>query len=467
MMPDTARKTNVLAEIVAHKAKEVAKQKLELPLADIQEFLPPSTRSLQQALSHSKSDFILECKKASPSKGLIREDFDLNQILDCYQDYASAISILTDKKYFQGEHRFIQQAREKTNLPLLCKDFFIDPYQVYLARYYGADAILLMLSVLNDDEYRQLATVANSLNLDILTEVHDETELDRAISLDAKIIGINNRDLKSLNIDLANTEKLAVKVPKDRIVISESGIESHQDVKRLSNLVQGFLVGSSIMAQSDIRFHCKSLIFGNVKICGITDVIDAKQVDLNGGNFAGFIFYPKSKRNVSLETAQSIVNQVTLNYVGVFVDESIDKMVDYATQLSLHAVQLHGNESSSMINQLRQLLPSNCEIWKAIHVGDEIKLQKTDAVDRYLLDTKSEEVYGGSGERFNWDLLESLDFKSEDLNSLILAGGINLSNLLDARKKNTYAIDLSSGVEDSPGIKNHQKIQQLFTQLRA
>lgn len=453
---------NILAEIVAHKTLEIEEQKQQISLADIENCLPPSPRSLHRALSNQETDFILECKKASPSKGLIREDFDLDEILDCYQDYASAISILTDKKYFQGEHDFIRLAREKSNLPILCKDFFIDPYQVYLARYYGADAILLMLSVLNDTQYRELASVAESLNLDILTEVHNEEEVERAINLNAKIIGINNRNLKDLTIDLANTEKLAVKIPKDRIVISESGIETHQDVRRLSPQVNGFLVGSSIMAKTDIRFHCKSLIYGNVKVCGITQVEDAEQVNINGGNLAGFIFYRKSKRCISIEQAQSIVKQVPLTYVGVFVNETVEKIVEYANLLSLHAVQLHGEESSETINQLRQLLPKQCEIWKAIHVNDEIKLPNNDAVNRYLLDTKNQQVYGGSGESFNWDLLTEVDTQS-----LILAGGINLENLADATAKNTYAIDLSSGVENAPGIKNHQKIQQLFSHLRA
>jgi len=452
---------NILAEIVSHKREEVNLRKQRQPLVNFKAQLTPSDRSLQKALSHNRADFILECKKASPSKGLIRKNFDLDEILDQYQDYASAISVLTDNKYFQGNHAYLKRASARAKQPILCKDFFIDSYQIYEARFYGADAILLMLSVLDDATYKGLTQVAESLNLDILTEVHNESELQRAIALNAKIIGINNRDLTSLNVDLATTEKLANQIPDDRIVISESGIRDHQDVKRLTTLVDGFLVGSSIMGQQDIRHHCKSLIFGNVKICGLTKPQDAIEVDKNGGNYAGLIFYPKSKRYISFETAHTITRQAPLRYVGVFVNENIETVITYARGLKLFAVQLHGDESDEYIDQLRKNL-QDTQIWKAKKATTGIQLSSNQNIDRFLLDADCGDAFGGSGQSFDWQILNQLD--SSDV---ILAGGINLSTIKSAVAQNTFAIDLSSGVESEPGVKSPQKIAAIFAQLRA
>ncbi|MET1255964.1 bifunctional indole-3-glycerol-phosphate synthase TrpC/phosphoribosylanthranilate isomerase TrpF [Aliikangiella maris] len=452
---------NVLAEIVQHKVQEVAERKITRPLSEFKSQLEPSARSFFDALSNEQADFILECKKASPSKGLIREDFDLDYILSQYQDYASAVSVLTDKRYFQGDFSYLSKASQVLNVPVLCKDFFIDTYQVYEARSYGADAILLMLSVLDDAQYQTLSEVAQSLNLDVLTEIHDEAELERALALNAKIIGINNRDLKSLTIDLAVTEKLAPKISSDRIIISESGIETHADVKRLSPLVNGFLVGSSIMAQQDIRSHCKALIFGRVKICGLTKVDDAQMVDQCGGYYGGFIFYPKSPRNINLSTAQLITQAAPLNYVGVFVNADIALICNYVEQLNLYAVQLHGEENADYITKLKQQLP-NTPIWKAERVGENINFTPHPDITLYLLDAYSPLAQGGTGHQFNWQLLDNLNTQS-----IILAGGINPENVNEAMAQNTYAIDLSSGVESSPGIKNHALIKRIFDQLHA
>ncbi|MCW8877144.1 MAG: bifunctional indole-3-glycerol-phosphate synthase TrpC/phosphoribosylanthranilate isomerase TrpF [Kangiellaceae bacterium] len=458
-------KKDVLAEIVVNKKIEVAKRKSKIPFETLKAQTVKSERSLAEALSNDRADFILECKKASPSKGLIRKNFDLEKILNQYKDFASAVSVLTDEKYFQGKLEYVTKASQTIKQPILCKDFFVDIYQVYEARYYGADAILLMLSVLEDSEYRELAEIANQLNLDILTEVHSEKELARALALDAKIIGINNRNLKNLSINLATTENLANKIPDNKLVISESGIQTHTDVRRLSPMVNGFLIGSSIMAEDNIRHHLKSLIFGNVKICGLTRPEDAVSVDNAGGNYGGFIFYPPSPRNIDVDEAVKIVDAVKLNYVGVFVNEEISIIANAAKQLGLYAVQLHGKESREYISQLRKLLNSeslgHTQIWKALHVANKVDFIKDVNVDRYLLDTYDDRQQGGTGKTFDWNLLKDID-----ANNVILAGGINVENIRHANKQNTFAIDLSSGVEQSPGIKSTQKIEEVFQALR-
>jgi len=368
--------TNVLTEIVDNKRLEVADRKLKRPLLSIQKNLERSTRSFQQALSNEEADFIFECKKASPSKGLLREVFDLPEILTSYRTYASAISVLTDFHYFKGSFEHLQTVSQSVEQPVLCKDFFIDIYQVYEARSHGADAILLMLSVLSDEKYRELHKVAKEFNLDVLTEVHDSEELERALKLDAKIIGINNRNLKDLTINLSTTETLLQDLSSEqrsgRVFISESGISNHSDVLRLSPLVNGFLVGSSLMEKKDLNQQCRSLIYGNVKICGLTNHQSAQHADRIGASYGGLIFHPSSPRNITLETAHEVIKGIKMPFVGVFVNQDIDYVINIATELKLHAIQLHGEETIQFINKLRSKLLSKlqcCEIWKAIRLG--------------------------------------------------------------------------------------------------
>ena len=225
---------NILEKIVSDKRIEIDALKLAKPLASFIEQLVPTTKDMYAALTRTEdkpyAGFILECKKASPSKGLIRPDFDVKAICKTYDKYAAAISVLTDEKYFQGTFDYLKTVTETVKCPVLNKDFFIDSYQVYLARYYGADAILLMLSVLSDEEYLELANVAKQYNLAVLTEISNEEERDRAIKLDAKMIGINNRDLRDLSTDIAKTFDFAPTLPDDRIIISESGIYTNAHV---------------------------------------------------------------------------------------------------------------------------------------------------------------------------------------------------------------------------------------------
>lgn len=257
----------VLAKIVADKRLWVEARKQKQPLDEFIDGLIPSDRSFYDALSGDQTAFILECKKASPSKGLIRQDFNLDHIAKVYNGHASAISVLTDEKYFQGNFDFLPLVRNQVKQPVLCKDFMIDIYQVYLARHYSADAILLMLSVLDDDEYRELAAVAEKLNLGILTEVSNEQELERAIALKAKVVGINNRNLRDLSIDLNRTKELAPRLSQDTIVISESGIYNHQQIRELTAYANGFLIGSSLMAEDNLELAVRRVLLGENKVC--------------------------------------------------------------------------------------------------------------------------------------------------------------------------------------------------------
>ena len=458
MLFNQALASTVLGKIVADKEIWIAARKVSQPLETFQATLTPSDRDFVGGL-RGKTAFILECKKASPSKGLIRNDFSPSAIAKVYGKYASAISVLTDEKYFQGDFAFLPQVRKEVSVPVLCKDFIIDPYQIYLARHHQADAVLLMLSVLNDEQYRELAAVAKSLNMGILTEAISEEEINRAIALGAEVIGINNRDLRDLKIDLNRTRELAPLVPKDRVVICESGIYHHAQVKELAHYANGFLVGSSLMEETDLDMACRKLILGQNKVCGLTRAEDAKAAYAAGAVFGGLIFVEGSPRHVSVAQARAITEAAPLNFVGVFRNESKEMIQSLVETLQLSAVQLHGDETESYIKKLRSLIPG-CQIWKAVAVTDVLPDLNFTA-DRLLLDSKVGNQSGGTGHVFDWSLLADLPKEK-----LMLAGGINPENIPEAIKVGCLGVDLNSGVESAPGIKDADKIQRAFMALR-
>jgi len=457
---------NVLAKIVEDKLVRIEELKAQLPLDSFKDKLTPSNKCLYQSLSQPQAGFILECKKASPSKGLIRKDFDVAKIARTYNKYAAGISVLTDEKYFQGKYQYLKTVTEIVDCPVLNKDFFVDPYQVYLARYYGADAILLMLSVLDDNEYLALAAIAEQYQLNILTEISNQQELERAVALDAKLIGINNRNLRDLSTDIARTFDFAPHIPQDRLVISESGIYTNHQVRELAPAVDGFLVGSSVMAQDDIDLACRKLIFGDHKVCGLSTIEDVQAVSEAGAVYGGLIFAEKSPRFVDIEQAKTLVKSTnSINVVGVFVNHDIDFVADAAKQLNLYAVQLHGQEDSSYIEQLQATLSKleqNTKVWRALPVTEQVPSLDF-AVDAYVLDGKAP----GSGQPFSWQRLRETE---QDLSYVMLAGGINLDNVNEAltvvTEQELQGLDINSGVESSLGKKSAAKINEIFAEIR-
>ena len=461
----------ILQKIVLDKAQWVKAKETEFPLSQFKEKIQQSDRSFYDALAkgtHQKPAYILECKKASPSKGLIRAEFNLEEIANVYKHYASAVSVLTDEKYFQGNFEFLPLVRDIVSQPVLCKDFMISEYQVYLARYYQADAILLMLSVVNDETYRVLADLAHSLGMGVLTETSNEEEFERALALGAKIIGVNNRNLHDLTVDLNRvvelTEKYADQIPADVRIISESGIYNHKQIRQLQKVAHGFLIGSSLMGNQDLNNAVRSVIFGENKVCGLTRAQDVKIVYENGALYGGLIFVEHSKRCVSLRQAQELVTADPLRFVGVFQNQEIDFIVKIANQLQLYAVQLHGAETEGFITALRQQLPKNTQIWKAISVNTETQsaVNFTDDlnVERYIFDSQTANQQGGTGKTFDWSLIpENLKHK------IILAGGISSNNVEQAIQQNCLGLDLNSGVESSAGVKDQEKVQLVFEKI--
>ncbi|NCH99593.1 bifunctional indole-3-glycerol-phosphate synthase TrpC/phosphoribosylanthranilate isomerase TrpF [Cronobacter malonaticus] len=448
----------VLAKIVADKALWVEARKAQQPLASFQNDVVPSTRRFYDALQGTRTVFILECKKASPSKGVIRSDFNPARIAGVYKHHASAISVLTDEKYFQGSFDFLPIVSAIAHQPVLCKDFIIDPYQIYLARFYQADACLLMLSVLDDDQYRQLAAVAHSLGMGVLTEVSNEEELERALHLEAKVVGINNRDLRDLSIDLNRTRELAPRLGHGVTVISESGIHTYGQVRELSRFANGFLIGSALMEHDDLESAVRQVLLGENKVCGLTRPQDAQSAWQAGALYGGLIFVGSSPRAVTDEQARAVIDAAPLRYVGVFRDAPVEDVVAKANTFSLAAVQLHGDEDQTYISALRASLPETTAIWKAQSVSHALPPRNLQYVDRYVLDNGQ----GGTGQRFDWSLLEG-----QTLDNVMLAGGLGADNCVQAAQLGCAGLDFNSGVESAPGIKDSDKLAAVFRTLRA
>ncbi|TVR03761.1 MAG: bifunctional indole-3-glycerol-phosphate synthase TrpC/phosphoribosylanthranilate isomerase TrpF [Deltaproteobacteria bacterium] len=452
-----------LEEILAHKRREVDERKARTPLEALLARAAPSDRSLEAVLRRRRTGFICECKKASPSRGLIRPDFDLEAIARAYAPFADAVSVLTDEQYFQGHPGFIQRVRRIVPGPVLWKDFVLEPWQVAEARTHGADAVLLMLSVLDDEGWRACKAMADRLEVDTLTEVHSPEEARRAAALGAPVVGVNNRDLRTLRIDLDTTARLLPLIPEDRVVVCESGIESHADVQCYRDRVDAFLVGTSLMREPSVERAIRRLVFGPVKVCGLTRHQGAERVWSAGATMGGLIFAPESPRAVSLAQAPKIqAGAPRLRWVGVFVNHDPAAIGRAAAQLRLHAVQLHGEESAADIAAVRAAVPESTEVWKAVRVRDHIPEPDAFGADRLVLDTWREGVRGGTGETFDWGLLDSVPDRSR----LILSGGLRPDNAEAADALGCHALDVNSGVESHPGLKSPDLLGDFFTRLR-
>ena len=260
--------SDTLTRIVADTAKHVARCKAARPLAVVEAEAKKAdaprgfAKALKATIASGRYGLIAEIKKASPSKGLIRPDFDPPSLARAYErGGATCLSVLTDEPYFQGRDEFLVQARAATRLPALRKDFMIDPYQITEARALGADCVLLIMACLDDALAAELAKLAHRWGMDVLVEVHNAEELDRALAIEGDLIGVNNRNLKTLAVDLATTEELAPKVPKDRVLVAESGLGSPADLARMAKVgASAFLIGESFMRKPDVEIAVREIL---------------------------------------------------------------------------------------------------------------------------------------------------------------------------------------------------------------
>ncbi|VFP81097.1 Tryptophan biosynthesis protein TrpCF [Buchnera aphidicola (Cinara kochiana kochiana)] len=450
-------KKNIISKILNSTYQWIQYKKKKIPLNSFYGKIETSKFSFENSFKKNHPSFILECKKSSPLNGVINTKFNISKIIKVYNKYADIISIITEEKFFQGNFKYLLKARAKTDKLLLCKDFFIDPYQVYYARYHQANAILLMLSILDDNTYINLSKIANSMNLGVLTEVHTYEELQRALFLKASVIGINNRNLTNLSVNISNTQQLAPLIPKNKIVICESGINSYKNVRLLSNIVDGFLIGTHLMRSNNLEFATRKIIYGKNKICGLKQDIITKLASKIGCIYGGLIFIPQSPRYIDTQQSKKIIQNTLLKYVGIFSNEQPQYILKKVCELDLYAVQLHGQENEEFIKILKNLLPHHVRIWKVISMNKNTIIHKNININRYVLDNKN----GGTGKTFNWNLINNFD-----VSNMMLAGGLNLKNIFTASKLGFCGLDLNSGLEASPGIKDPNKIKSAFKILR-
>lgn len=455
---------DVLAEIVARKRVDVAARLGRRSLSDMMSHVRPTRRSLRAALARPGARFVMEVKRASPSAGALREGADPAAIARAYRGAADAVSVLTDTPYFGGSLADLAAVRAVFDGPLLAKDFVIDARQIAEARLHGADAVLVMLSVLDDVAAARMIAVARQLGMDALVEAHDEAEVRRAVALGAPLIGINNRDLKTLTVDLAVTEQLAALVPADRTLVSESGIGSRADVTRLARHADAFLVGSSLMRAADPAEAARQLAFGRVKLCGMTGAAGILDAAASGAHYAGMVVVPGTPRAVTPSRAAELASfaaQEGMIPVAVSRDAPLAEVAATAVSAPFGAVQLHGSEDADYVAALRRRISEGCEIWAASAVNGTAAAVRAGA-DRTLFDTKVAGRCGGTGRSFDWTQVAS----RPDLPSGLLAGGIGAANAAAAARVGAFALDVGSGVEAEPGRKCPQKVAALFDALR-
>lgn len=453
----------MLEEIVAHKRREVADRLTAAVRRELRTRARPTERSLRAALAGRAPALILECKTMAPSVGRLREDFPVDELVAAYAPHAAAISVLTDARYFGGSPAHLAALRARVAQPLLCKDFILDPAQVVEARVHGADAVLLMLSILDDAGWRDCADTARALGMDCLTEVHTAEELTRALALGAEVIGINNRDLRDLRVDLAVTARLAPQVPAGVTLVAESGVRGRADLRQLAPRVDALLVGSGLMAQPDLAQAVRTLRFGAVKVCGLTRTEDARAAWHAGATHGGLIRVAGSPRQVDLARAERLRAAAPLAWVGVFAGTPLDQVAREAARLGLAAVQLHGTEAAEYRQALRRRLPADCEIWQAVAVDERLPDLAHAGADRVLLDAGAGGHPGGTGRSFDWNLLAGVTDRSH----LVLAGGIGPDNAAAADALGMSMLDINSGVERAPGEKDAARLAACFAALAA
>ena len=448
----------------------------------------PRSGIFERSLRHPGRRFILEVKAASPSEGRMAATIDTDQYARTYSRFADAVSVLTEPDFFDGSFERLAAMREKTMLPLLAKDFFVTEAQVAEAARAGADAVLLMLSVLSDTGYRKLAALAEDLGLEILTEADTLEDLKRAERLGARIIGINNRNLRTLTVDCRRVERLKGAAPKNALVVAESGYRTLAAVQ--TSGAEAFLCGSAVAKASDVSVGVRELLYGHSKVCGITRTEDAVAAVKAGATSIGLITAARSPRFIALSEARTLVPAVReatraagLSAEVVVVTDAVEVTSDFLTlvhETVPDVIQLHG-ALDDILGAAQRLRKSSPQVKTAAAYGlpgsaadadeamllrdaNQLKTAVTDGlIDRVVLDHAA----GGTGTGFDAGLFPYF----ADIPCVVLAGGLSAANVSQtvqtalAAGVKVLGVDFNSGVETAPGEKSAEKMSQAFEAL--
>lgn len=469
-----------LERIVNQTRADLVIRKQEQPIEDLMRraMEQPQPRDLLEALASSdRVRLIAEVKRASPSKGLLAPDLDPVATALTYEaNGASAISVLTEPHFFLGAPEYLTAIKKAVAIPVLRKDFIVDEYQVYEARAWGADAILLICAILDDTQLRHLLSLTHDLRMRALVEVHSEEEAERAVAAGAKIIGVNSRDLKTFKMNPYLIREIRRKLPSDRVIVAESGIHTPTDVRRLARYdVQAMLVGESLVVSKDIPAQIRMLLYNankttQVKICGLNNVAALDAAVSAGADMLGFIFYPPSHRYVEPQKVHALIESsqgyshpgegnALPDLVGVFVNEEASYINEVIDRAGLHYVQLHGHETPEFCQQIKR------PVIKALTATESSDLKRLDdyatVTWRLLLDTPTPD-WGGTGRTSNWKLA----YQGARRHKILLAGGLTPENVIDAiQEVHPWGLDVSSGVETNKQ-KDPQKIRTFLARVR-
>jgi indole-3-glycerol phosphate synthase/phosphoribosylanthranilate isomerase len=482
-----------LERIVAATRQELAERQAHIPLDELRTraSTAPAPRPFAAALrpeSAGSARLIAEVKRASPSKGLLAETYDPVALARAYAaGGAAAVSVLTEPRYFLGTLDHLAAVRAAVDVPVLRKDFLLDPYQVYEARATGADAVLLILAMLDDTLAAELLVLIRSLGMEALVEAHNASEVERAVRLGASVIGVNARDLRTFQVDTAVVRRLRALVPADRIFIAESGVSDWRGAAQARAWgADAVLVGEALMRAPDPIAKARELaaapggmtakLLGGagqpfVKICGLSTPEQARAAAICGADAIGLNFAPMAPahRRVTAEQAARIVEGPfpeghTPLPVGVFVNPSVEAVAEIAAPLDLAAIQLSGDETPDACSAIARA--TGLPVIKTLRLCGEADLDTLDSYTRVgatlLVDTPAQGLYGGAGETGDWSLAR----RAADRWPVILAGGLTPANV--ARAVEAVAargVDVSSGVE-TDRAKDIEKICAFIEQAR-
>ena len=515
-----------LERIITHTRADLAQRKHELPLEEVRLLAVEQSRPrvLLAGLRHGKvaGKLIAEVKRASPSKGMLAPHLDPVELARTYEAHgAAAISVLTEPHFFLGSPDYLRTIKQVVNVPVLCKDFIVDEYQVYEARAWGADAILLICTLLDDAQLRHLLNVAHTQRMHCLVEVHSREEAQRAVAAGAAIIGVNSRDLVTFQMNPHLIRELRQLIPADRVVVAESGIHNAADARRLARYdIQAMLVGESLVVSDDVPAQMQALLRGanestQVKICGLRSAEHLHAAIDAGADMLGLMFYEPSPRYIEPHQARAFLDTVvesvgarfiapderrdsvgadltcpspqrseaervsilrlpanpphgginSLNsiiapdVVGIFVNKDAAYINEIAEQVGLHIVQLHGDEPPEFCQSITR------PVIKALRLQDMSDLGKVRAYQevtwRILLDTPTP-AWGGSGVTHDWSIARAAAQETP----VLLAGGLMPENVVDAiQQVHPWGVDVSSGVEID-GKKDAGKIRSFIENVR-